>query len=204
MHMLNLLRKDFLVQKNLLFIMLPLLFVVTYFATSAIWEGILFSIAIIMQVFYADEKPSVHLLLNSLPFSRNQIVSSKYVGACVLIILVLATIFIGHFIFYKEVYPWNQMLLIACIVFLFISFAFPFSYLFHSQYLLIGSGVLFVLYLILINLFVPNMNDIIRGITQRVLEMADYQLYLLAIITVLVLYVSSWILSIRIYSKKVL
>ncbi|WP_062352787.1 ABC-2 transporter permease [Bacillus kwashiorkori] len=201
--MLNLIRKDFLLQKNILLIMLTLLFVSINFATSAIWVGILFSIAIVMQCFSADEKSPIHLLLNSLPYSRKEIVSSKYIGACVFVILVLVTIFIGHLIIHKEIFPWRNMLFITNIVLIFISFAFPFSYMFNSHYLLIASGVLFVLYLMLINLFLPNLNDMIREISGLVLALDNDQSYLIVSLGVLIIYFFSWVLSIRIYSKKI-
>ena len=77
---------------------------------------------------------------------------------------------------------WEQLLIIASMVLVSISFTFPFSYLFNSQYLLFAfGGVLFVLYLIIISLFIPNLNDIIRDITQMVLSLENYWVYLLVI-----------------------
>ena len=46
------------------------------------------------------------------------------------------------------------------------------------------GGVLFVLYLIIISLFIPNLNDIIRDITQMVLSLENYWVYLLVIAAV--------------------
>ena len=202
--MLNLIRKDIVLQKNILIIMLPLLFVSLFLSTSAIWFGFIFCFAIIMQSFSMDEKTSIHLLLNSLPYTRKEIVSSKYLSACIIIFLVLMTIFIGNLIIHREIMQWEQLLIIASMVLVSISFTFPFSYLFNSQYLLFAfGGVLFVLYLIIISLFIPNLNDIIRDITQMVLSLKNYWVYLLVIAAVVFLYISSWMLSIRIYSRKV-
>src|SRR4051794_18493216 len=61
-NMLNLIRKDIVLQKNTLMIMLPLLFVSLFLSTSAIWFGFIFCFAIIMQSFSMDEKTSIHLL----------------------------------------------------------------------------------------------------------------------------------------------
>ncbi|MCM3088045.1 ABC-2 transporter permease [Bhargavaea ginsengi] len=201
--MLKLIRKDLLLQKNMLVGMLLLLVAAINFTPSTIWVGIVFCVAIIMQMFSADEKSSIHLLLNSLPYSRKQIVGSKYAGAVVIMALFLMTTFLGHFMIYREVFPWSQLLFIACVVFLFISFAFPFSYLFKSQYLFIASGVLFVLYLIIANQFVPNLNDILRNFTGSIVSIDNHIIYLFVGLGVLLLYLSSWLLSIRIYSKKV-
>lgn len=201
--MFKLIRKDLLLQKRILMTMLPLLLISIYLTTSVIWVAIIFCIAFTMDVFTKDESPSTNLFWNALPFTRKEIVSSKYIGALIYIFLVLITIFIGNLIMYQELIQWEQILLIMGIVLTFISFAFPFSYLFKSQYLLIASGVLFVLYLIVINTFVPNLNDIIREITQFALSMEYYQLYLLVFLAIVVLYIFSWMLSIRIYSRKI-
>lgn len=183
--------------------MLPLLLVFLYLTTSVTWVAIVFCVSITMDVFTKDEKPSANLLWNALPYTRKEIVSSKYIGALVHIFLVLLTIFIGNWIIHRELIQWEQIVLVTSIVLIFFSFVFPFSYLFKSQYILIASGVLFVLYLIAINMFLPNLNDIIREIIQMVLSLENYQLYLLVFLAVVVLYISSWMLSIRIYSRKV-
>ncbi|MDN4608138.1 ABC-2 transporter permease [Sporosarcina highlanderae] len=201
--MLHLIRKDIVLQKYTLLILLPVLFIDLFLDGSRIYVGILFSIAIIMQSFATDEKSSVHFLLNSLPYTRKEIVSSKYVGACVFISLVLLTIFIGNLVIHKEFVPWEQLLFIASIVAVFISLAFPFSYLFKSQYLMIASIVLFVLYFIIVAKFIPDLNDWIRGAVQTLLSLDDTLLYGGAIFSVILLYFCSYMLSVRIYSRKV-
>src|SRR5690625_1274294 len=183
--------------------MIHILLIFIYVSIYVILYAIIYVIIFTMDFFTKDESPSTNLVANALPFSRKEIVSSKYIGALIYIFLVLITIFIGNVIMYQELIQWEQILLIMGIVLTFISFAFPFSYLFKSQYLLIASGVLFVLYLIVINTFVPNLNDIIREITQFALSMEYYQLYLLVFLAIVVLYIFSWMLSIRIYSRKI-
>lgn len=200
----NLIRKDIKLQKMTFMIMLPLLLVAMNISKSVLWLGIIFAIAIIMQNFAADEKPATHLLLNSLPYTRKEIVSAKYIGAGIFTFFILLTIELGHLLFHFELIHWSQLLFIASAVLLFISVAFPFSYLFGSQYLLIAFGVLVVVYLIVISLFLPHLNDIMREWTQMVLSLAHDQLYVMIIFSILVLYISSWLLSIYIYRKKVI
>ncbi|GGA26004.1 MULTISPECIES: ABC-2 transporter permease [Psychrobacillus] len=201
--MLNLIRKDIALQKKTLIILLLPLFAYLFFGSSTIWIGVLFCIAIIMQGFSMDEKSSSNLLFNSLPYTRKEIVSSKYVGACVFTFLVLATIFMGNLIIHKEMIQLEQLLFTMSIVMLFISFAFPFSYLLNSQYLMIAFAVLFVLYFIIVNMFIPNLNDRIRELVQTALSFDNSLLYLIVVVSVLLIYIVSWMLSIRIYSKKV-
>lgn len=202
--MLHLIRKDIVLQKNTLLILLPILLIILFLDGPSIYVGILFCIAIIMQSFSTDEKLSIHFLLNSLPYTRREIVSSKYVGACVFMFLILSTIFIGNLVIHKKVIPWEQLLFIASVVAVFISLAYPFSYLFKSQYLMIASIVAFALYVITVNKFIPDLNDRIREAVRTILSLDHSLLYGGVVLSVILLYIFSWMLSVRIYSRKVL
>lgn len=201
--MFNLVLKDILLQKKTLMILLPILFFYLFTGASTSYVAIIFCIAIIMNAFALDEKSSINLLLNSLPYTRKEIVSSKYIGAFVFIILVLLTIFIGNWIIHRELIQWKQLLFIISVVAIFVSLSFPFSYLLKSQYLMIAMGVSFVIYMFIANKFIPDINDRIREAVQTVLSFSNSQQYLLLFLSVVILYSFSWMLSIRIYSKKV-
>ena len=149
------------------------------------------------------KNPPPIVLLNALPYTRKEIVSSKYIGAGVFTLLILLTIFVGNLIVHREIIQWEQLLLVASVVAVFISFAFPFSYLFKSQYLTMGFIVLFVLYVITVNKFIPDFNDRVREAVQTILSFDHSLLYLGILLSVVLLYIFSWMLSIRIYSRKV-
>ncbi len=199
--MLKLVRKDIQLQKNTMLIMLPFLFFYLY--TGTILVSILFCIALTMNAFATDEKSPINLLLNSLPYTRKEIVSSKYISACFFTALVLLTSMLGNWVFHREIVQWEQVLFIVAVVGLFFSFAFPFSYLLSSQYLMIGGIAIFVIYLIIANKFIPDLNDRIRSLTQSILSADQTPLYVLVLLSIVVFYVISWILSVRIYSRKV-
>lgn len=183
--------------------MLLLLFVYLFVNVSTSWVAIVFCIVIIMNAFQTDETSSANLLLNSLPYTRKEIVSSKYIGALIFIFLTLLTIFIGNWMIHREIMQWEVLLFITSIVMGLISFAFPFSYLFNSKYLLIGFAGMFVVYMVTLS-FIPNLNDRVREVVQTVLSLDNSLFYLGIILSVGLLYVLSWILSIRIYSRKVI
>ena len=201
--MLNLIRKDIALQKKTLMIMLPLLLIYLTLGPSTIFVGVLFCIAINMQSFSIDEKSSIHHLLNSLPYTRKEIVSSKYISAGVFTFLIVLTIFIGNLIINREITQWEPLFIIMGIVAVFISLAFPFSYLFNSRYLLFALGALFVLYIVVVNTFIPNLNDILREVIQMVLAFDHLLLYLGILLAIVIFYTLSWMFSIRIYSRKV-
>ena len=93
--MLQLIRKDIILQKYTLLVMLPILLLYLTLNYSVVWIGIIFCIAIIMQSFSVDEKSTSHMLLNALPYTREEIVNSKYIGAGVFTFLILFIIFLG-------------------------------------------------------------------------------------------------------------
>ena len=200
--MLNLIRKDMILQKKTLPFMLLFLFIYLFVNVSTSWVAIVFCIVIIMNAFQTDETSSANLLLNSLPYTRKEIVSSKYIGALIFIFLTLLTIFIGNWMIHREIMQWEVLLFITSIVMGLISFAFPFSYLFNSKYLLIGFGGVFVVYMVTLS-FIPNLNDRVREVVQTVLSLDNSLFYIAIILSAGLLYVLSWILSIRIYSRKV-
>ncbi|CAM3500424.1 ABC-2 transporter permease [Marinicrinis lubricantis] len=201
--MLNLLRKDVFLQKKTLLILPAALLVYLFLDVSMIWVGLVFCLVIIMNAYIQDEKSSTHMLLNSLPYSRREIVSSKYIAALLFTFIVVATIFLGKFAIHREIMDWKQLLLIVSIVMISISLIFPFSYQFQSRYLYTASIVAFGIYLFVINFVIPNLNDRIRGLTKTLLDLPHFDFYLITCVSAIVLYSGSWILSIRIYKNKV-
>lgn len=201
--MLQLIRKDIILQKYTLLVMLPILLLYLTLNYSVVWIGIIFCIAIIMQSFSVDEKSTSHMLLNALPYTREEIVNSKYIGAGVFTFLILLIIFLGNLIINKEIIQWKQLFLIMSIVALFVSFAFPFSYLFKSQYLLFGGIALFVLYIVTVSKFIPDLNDRIRKVVGIVLSFEQSLVYVGGLVLVGLLYLFSWMISISIYKRKV-
>ncbi|MED4800742.1 ABC-2 transporter permease [Bacillus atrophaeus] len=82
------------------------------------------------------------------------------------------------------------------------SFIFPFSYQFKSQSLFKGSLILLGIYMVLVNTLFRNLNDIMRECVRILLSLQNLNVYLLILFSVMILYVCSWFLSIRIYRNK--
>ncbi|MDQ0229144.1 ABC-2 transporter permease [Metabacillus malikii] len=200
--MLNLLRKDIILHKQMFVILLPILLVYLFLGASHILVGFVFSTVMVMTSFAMDEKSEINMLLNSLPYTRNEIVSSKYLGVFVLTFIVVVTIFIGNIIFNQELIPFIDIFFIFIIVMMFAAVLLPFSYKFKSQYLLIASIVLFLVYMVVVNFLIRNLNDIIREFIQRLLSAQNMMVYLFITVIIGGIYAGSWILSTHIYRKK--
>lgn len=150
-----------------------------------------------------DEKSSIHMLINSLPYTRKEIVSSKYIVMVLFTLMVAATIFIGNLIIHGELFEWKDILLMIGIVMVAISLMLPFCYKFKSNYLFIATIIGFGVYLLVINFVIQNLNDRIRESVHMLLTLGNTQLYVLIGLLVIILYIGSWLLSIRIYRNKV-
>ncbi|MFF5994541.1 ABC-2 transporter permease [Lysinibacillus sp. KU-BSD001] len=211
--MFNLIRKDILVQKTSLMILVPIL--IAYLMVndvSSVWLGVIFSTSIIMNAFILDEKSSINNLLNSLPYTRKEIVSSKYMGALIFTFIIVFALFIGNLIIHQEMTDWKEALLVVSVVLMMVSFSFPFSYKYTSKFLVTGALILVVALMVIIKFILPrfgsiiedkmNVNEKVEWFTQTLFSLQDGQLYAFIVAIVVILYVCSWLLSIRIYSKK--
>ncbi len=202
--MYNLIRKDIVMQKKTLWILLPIQLVYLSLNIGYVWIGFVFSIVIIMNAFSMDEKSSINTLLNSLPYTRKEMVSSKYIGVLMFTLIVISGLFIGNLILNQELMAWKEIMLIISLVMIVASFILPFSYQFKSQYLLIASIVLFVLYMVIINMIFHNLNEVIMNFVEKLLSLQTLSFYLITSGSILILFACSWLLSIRIFKNKVL
>jgi len=207
-NMINLILKDLMIQKtNFLILFLTS---IAYLAinTSVIWLGFIFSIIVIMNAFAMDEKTPINQFLNALPYTRKQIVSAKYIGVFVFTMIILSFVTIGNLIIHQTFGDWRELLLIFCLVLLFVSYIFPFSYKFSSRNLITGSVISVFVVVIALKVIGPKdtmtLNEKIGWVATKLFSLQQSQLYIVVGIVISLVYICSWMLSIRIYSKKVL
>ena len=203
--MYNLIRKDFLIQKNMLIVHIAILLLFPLLVGANVYVAFVFSLSFILSACSVDEKDNINILLNSLPYTRKEIVSSKYIGALLFTLLAVIVMYAGDFLLNgeNELFLWKEMLLVIGLVMLTTSFLIPFLFRFKMQYLHIAMGAIVVIYFFTVGFFIKNLNDILRELTRRFLTLQETQIYLVAILTVVLLYIGSWLLSIRIYERKI-
>lgn len=170
---------------------------------SVLFVGIIFSIATAMTAFSVDEKKSIQLLLSSLPYTRKEIVSSKYLSLIMYTLFYIIIIFIAKYAIHQKPLEWKQLFFIISAVMLIASFMYPFSYKYKSQYLFTVTIFVFGAYFLAIKLFIPNLNDLIREYVVNLLAFANVPILVVTAIVILVIYSVSWMLSIKIYENKV-
>lgn len=202
--MFNLIFKDILIQKKIFLFYIATLIIYLIIDVSSILIVVVYSLTFINMALSYDEKDNANILFNSLPYTRKEIVSSRYVGVLIFTSLFIMITYGGRFLLYgKEAsFSWKAILLIMGLVMVAISFMLPVFYKFKRQYLVFFAGALVGIYLLMKNFLVPNLNNTLRELTRKFLTLQETQMYLVAIFTIAILYIGSWILSIRIYERK--
>jgi len=202
--MFNLIFKDILIQKKVFFIYIATIIIYLLIDVSPIPIVVVCSLSFINMALSYDEKDNANILLNSLPYTRKEIVSSRYVGVLIFTSLFIMLTYGGSFLLNGKETPfsWKAILFIMGLVMVAISFMLPVFYKFKRQYLVFAAGALFGIYLATIKFLVPNLNETLRELTRKFLALQETQMYLVAILTIAILYIGSWLLSIRIYERK--
>ncbi len=202
--MLNLILKDILIQKSTLIIYIATILLYLLVNVSPVFIVFVYSVVFILNAFSSDEKDNANILLNSLPYTRKEIVSSKYIGALIFTGLFICYTYLANYLLNGTVVLilWKEILLNMGLVMIAISFILPISYKFKTKYLTIICIALVGIYMVVINYFVPNFNDRLRTLVQNFMTVQELQLYLFATIITVLLFISSWLLSIRIYERK--
>ena len=201
--MLQLVKKDFYIHKMIWFLMILGMGTYIFLQAPPLFIGIIFCITMTNQLFAIDEKKETQLLLNSLPFTRKEIVSSKYVTAFLYILSIIATISVFHILVHQKLPDHAQLLVMAIVGLAIVSICYPFAYRFSTKYFNFLYGGIIAVYFICLKLFIPNLHDQIRYISSQLLTEKYIVLYMCLLFATLLLYGLSWLLSIRIYSKKV-
>ena len=155
--------------------------------------GIIFCITMTNQLFAIDEKKETQLLLNSLPFTRKEIVSSKYVTAFLYILSIIATISVFHILVHQKLPDHAQLLVMAIVGLAIVSICYPFAYRFSTKYFNFLYGGIIAVYFICLKLFIPNLHDQIRYISSQLLTEKYIVLYMCLLFATLLLYGLSWL-----------
>jgi len=219
--MLNLIKKDIIIQKKTLLIAFSytILFSIT-FSSLPIGLG-LYAVAPIVAAFTFitnavnyDEKNNCEIVLNSLPLKRADIVISKYISTFVFVIIgFIYSILIGlignttGFAIYNVSISLLDIALTLTSVCIFSSIFFPLYFKFGTIKMKVINTLLFVLiiFLPILGFYYANKNPnniLVRKIIYSINNTSSFTLTSLALIVGLIIFLISLIVSIRIYNNK--
>ncbi|EJS69702.1 MULTISPECIES: ABC-2 transporter permease [Bacillus] len=205
--MLNLIKKDLILQKT--FLPAYLLFLVTY-----LWAGmdvayviIICSAVFVINTYQSDDKDNANILVNSLPYTRKEIISSKYVGTLFFTIVIIPFCLVGKYFILDSMefqLSLESYILGFLAVMLITAFYIPFFVAFKVKklvpvFIFLSIGVIYLMrntpYLL---------NKYANGVLTFLKEISDLKLFLIFAVIAVGCYGVSWILSIRIYQNKAL
>lgn len=200
----NLIRKDMIIQKVQILFFIPFILVISVFA-NLFHPVVIFLLAgayIPINGIHFDAMVNSNILLNSLPYTRKEIVSAKYIGAVVYMVVFIAfagvTLFIANYDF--SIHDITVALSLSLIL---IAVVFPLFYLLNPA--LIGSLIL--ISLAVMAAILPSVFNYVASnftaITEFFTGLSKGTMYLGGVVIVIGLYMLSWLVSQHIYRQKV-
>ncbi|MDV2581899.1 ABC-2 transporter permease [Alkalibacillus haloalkaliphilus] len=201
--MFNLIKRDLILQKKMMLIFIPFILFFIIMGTSTTLIALVASVFIPFNAFYYDEKAETNILLNSLPYTRKEIVASRYIGAVVYMFLAIGLTSLILLVF-NQSFTLNEIAIGATMFMLFAALTFPIFYIFKPGYLMIVVLISFFVFLFIIENAIPYVMENFTVLTEFVLSLTTGELYILGTLTILVIYGVSWLASTIIYQQKAL
>lgn len=200
----HLIKKNLSIHKGQSFIYIGLLVFFFFFNKDPVFIVSFVSALIVMNEFYFDEKADGDKLWNSLPFTRNEIVTARYMSpllatlSCALLITVFEG-FIGNL---GTPEFWKQLIGSALLVMVSAAICFPIIYWLSKRKVVFTIFILYVLavlggsYLFYYAYLYIHNHFIHPG------YLTDSVLFSVATLVTISLYFISWRFSVHLYEKR--
>lgn len=199
--MFNLIRRDIILQKRQLFIFIPFILVFIITDKHPAFVFLVASIFIPFNAFGYDEKAETNILLNSLPYTRTQIIASRYLGAIFYLLLSIVVTSLALLAFHKP-FTITDMAIGSGLFILFAAFTFPLFYILKPGYI---STVVIFSFIGLAFVVPPTVSFIAKhltAITDFINQLSTPVLYTGTSVVIVTLYAVSWAVTTIIYQRK--
>lgn len=199
--MLNLIRRDLILQKVMILTFIPFILFFVVMGSHPILTFFLASVFIPFNAYAYDERSDVNILLNSLPYTRKEIIAARYLGALVYMVIACILVVAMLLLFGRE-FVWTDLLLGGTIFLVFSAITFPLFYVFKQGYItavlmgsvIVGAGVGPII--------VRFLADYMTTITKFIMETPLVTLSVGAAGVATVLYLVSWGFTTVVYQRK--
>jgi len=199
--MINLIRRDLIIQKWQLLFFIPFILVFALTDMPAILIIIVASIFIPFNTLYYDERAETNILLNSLPYTRKEIIASRFLGAIVYLCVSIMIVSLLLLLFQKSI-TLTDIMLSAGLFLCFVAISYPIYYMINhgntTMFILIGFLGLNFIMAPIISYFINNQPAVINYI----LSMPRSYLYITGAVFVSFIYLLSWVVTTVIYERK--
>ncbi|MEK4051852.1 MULTISPECIES: ABC-2 transporter permease [Bacillus] len=200
--MFHLMKRDVILQKKQLIIFLPF---ILFFILMDVPPALTFLVAsffIPFNTYAYDEKAETNILLNSLPYTRKEIIASRYLGAIFFMVIAIGLTSAALFSFGK-LFTMMDIALGSGLFLLFAAFTFPLFYILKPGFI---STAVIIVFIILSGIGPPIMAYLAEHfsvITDFVMNVSIPILYTGSAVLIMLIYLMSWGLSAAIYQRKV-
>ncbi|MBY7145054.1 ABC-2 transporter permease [Virgibacillus sp. NKC19-3] len=199
--MFNLIRRDIILQKWLLLTFIPF---VAFFIIMDVHPALTFLVASIFipfNTFGYDNKAETNILLNSLPYTRKEIIASRYLGSIVYMALSIGVTSLALIVSNKS-FTMTDIAIGGGLFLAFAAFTFPLFYIFKTDYLLHIVIISFILLAGIGPPIVTFLTDNVTVITDLIYRFSTPVIYTGAAAIVMFFYAVSWGVSTIIYQRK--
>ncbi|GGP13037.1 ABC-2 transporter permease [Oceanobacillus neutriphilus] len=201
--MANLIRRDLIIQKYQLYLFIPfiLFFIFAGSHMSAFFIFVFAGFFIPINAYSYDEKVETNILLNSLPYTRTQIIASRYIGA-IFYMAVSIVITTALFYVFNRPFTWADIAIGAGITLTLFSFSFPLFYLLKPGNIGTAVTIGFILFVVLSGPTVMFFEEYLTPVVDFLMNVSSFAIYLSGAGIITALYAISWIISQIIYQRK--
>lgn len=199
--MFNLIRRDVILQKRQLLIYIPFILFFIIMDASPVLTFLVASIFIPFNTYAYDEKVETNILLNSLPYTRTEIIASRYLGAIVYMILSTGVTSLALFAFNKS-FTMTDIAIGSGFFLLFAAFTFPLFHIFKPGHITTVVLIGFILLTWIARPVARFIGEHLTAITDFIVNLSIPTLYTGATLVIMVVYVISWGLLLSFTSEK--
>lgn len=199
--MLNLIKRDVILQKRQLVLFIPFILVFILVGTPPVLIFLVASIFIPFNTYAYDEKVETNILLNSLPYTRTEIIASRYLGAIAYMILSIGVTSLALLAFNKH-FTISDIAIGSGLFLLFAALTFPLFQIFKQGYITIVILISFILLTWISRPIALYMNEHLSTIIDFVDHTSVTVLYTGATLFIMLIYIISWGITHIIYQRK--
>ncbi len=196
--MYNLIRRDVILQKKHLIAFIPFIIFFIIMGAPPAMIYLVASIFIPFNTYAYDEKAETNILLNSLPYTRKEIIASRYLGAIVYMLVSIGLVSLALFLFNKP-FTLTDIAIGGGLFLFFSAITFPLFHLFKPGYITTVILIGFVM-ATLSTKYIPA--EVVTTVSNYLFSLSATTLYMGAAVVVMVFYLVSWTVSTIIYQRK--
>lgn len=199
--MFNLIKRDVILQKRQMLIFIPFIAFFIIMDSHPALTFLVASIFIPFNAFAYDEKAETNILLNSLPYTRKEIIASRYIGAIVYMVLAIGVTSLALFVS-DTPFTITDIAISSGLFLLFATFTFPLFYIFKPGYIFYVVLISFLLLAGIGPPIVMFLAENITAITDFIYSLSIPIIYTGAAVVVTFFYAASWGITTIIYQRK--